>query len=137
MAQECPRSILGLSTLLPTRSSILLRIRNSLHPTQVTGSSLLQLRYNFAPTSAHVSCINSTDITVLVISAICIVLVITEIVLFAATTLHPLAYLILQLGKTIAWFVVFTLAAIDAATNYMRGTAALEFTLITEKVVLL
>ena len=137
MAQECPRSILGLSTLLLTRFSIVLRMGDSLRHTQVTGSFLLQLRYNFAPTSAHVSCINSTDIAVLVISAFCIVLVMTEIILFAATTLHPLAYLILQLGKTITWFVLFTLAAIDSARNYVWSSSALEFTLITEKTVLL
>ena len=137
MAQECPRFILGLSTLFPSCSSIVLRLGESLHHTQVTGSSLPQLRYYFAPTSAHVSWINSTDIAVLVISAICIVLVITEIILFAATRLHPLPYLILQLGKAIIWLVLFTLAAIDSARNYIWSNSPLEFSLITEKVVLL
>ena len=137
MAQECPRSILGLSTLVPGRSSIVLRVGDSLRHTQVTGSSLLHLRYYFAPTSAHVSWINSTDIAVLIMSAICIVLVVTEIILFGTTRLHPLTYLILQSGKTITWLVLFTLAAIDSARNYIWSTSALEFSLITEKVMLL
>ena len=138
MAQECSRSILGLSTLLPARSSIVLRLGDSLRRTpKVTGSSLLQLRYHFARTSAHVSWINSTNIAVLVISAICIVLVVTEIILFTATRLHPLAYLILQLGKTITWLVFFTLAAIDTERDYIWSNSALAYGLITENVVLL
>lgn len=79
----------------------------------------------------------STDIAVLVISAICIVLVVTEIILFTTTRLHPLTYMILQSGKTITWLVLFTLAAIDSARNYIWSTSALEFSLITEKLMLL
>ncbi|CAD6583680.1 MAG: hypothetical protein ASARMPREDX12_001342 [Alectoria sarmentosa] len=55
----------------------------------------------------------SVDIVVLIISAVCTVLSVTEIILFAATTLHPLTYLILQLVKTITWLVLFALAAVD------------------------
>ena len=137
MAQECPRSILGPSTLLPARSSIDLRLGDALRHTQVTGSSLLQLRRYFDPTSAHLSWINSTNITVIVLSGIYIVLVVTEIILFTATRLHPLAYLILQVGKTTTWLVFFTLAAIGTARNYNWITDALQIGLITETVVVL
>ena len=137
MAQECPRSILGLSTLLPARPSIDLRLGDVLRPIQVTGSSLLQLRDYFAPTSAHVSWINSTNITVIVIIGICIVLVVTEIILFTATRLHPLVYFIFQLGKAITWLVFFTLAAIGTARDYDWSTSALQIGLMTETVVVL
>ena len=137
MAQECPRSILGLPTRLPTRSSILLRLGNCLcRIPKVKRPSLLQPSLNFAPTSTHVFWLNSTNIAVLVISGICIVLVVTEIIVFTATRLHPLAYLILQLGKTITWFVLFTLAAMDtardAAQGYSPSTSAIGYDLTTK-----
>ncbi|CAF9930566.1 hypothetical protein IMSHALPRED_008220 [Imshaugia aleurites] len=53
---------------------------------------------------------NSNVIIVVIISAVCIVLSVTEIILFAATRLHPLTYLILQLTKTKTWFVLFVLS---------------------------
>lgn len=61
---------------------------------------------------------NSTIIILLLISAICAVLSITEIILFIASKLHPLTYLILQLVKTTTWLVLFALAAV--------GTTRLE-----------
>ena len=129
MAQECPRSILGLSTRLPSRSSIILRLGDSLRRTpKVRGSSLLQVPCYLVPTFAHVSWISNTDIAVFVISGVCIVLVVTEIILYTATMLHPLAYLILQLGKTITWLVIFTLADRD----YIWNTSALEYGLTAE-----
>ena len=138
MAQECPRSILGPSTLLPTCSIIVSSLGDSQRRThKVTGSSLFQLRYYFAPTFAHVSWINSINTAIFVISGICIVLVVTEIILFTATRLHPLAYLILQLGKTITWLVFFTLAAVGTARDYIWDTSALDYGLLTEKLVLL
>ncbi|KAM0795692.1 hypothetical protein BDR22DRAFT_893936 [Usnea florida] len=71
---------------------------------------------------------SSTDIAVVVISGICIVLVVTEIILYTATMLHPLVYLVLQLGKTITWLVFFTLADRD----YIWNTSALEYGLTAE-----
>ena len=54
--------------------------------------------------------INSTNILILIISALCIVLSITEIILYAATRLHPLTYLILQLVKMTIWGVLLAIA---------------------------
>ena len=53
---------------------------------------------------------NSTNIVILITSALCIVLSITEIVLYAATRLHPLTYLILQLVKMTDWLVLLAIA---------------------------
>ena len=78
-----------------------------------------QLHHNFRSPDRP----NSTNIVILIVSAICAVLSVTEIILFAATRLHPLTYLILQLGKTITWFVLFVLAAVDSTKvqNEMKG----------------
>lgn len=54
-----------------------------------------------------------TNIIVLIISVVCTVLAATEIILFAATRLHPLIYLILQLVKTVTWLVLFALVVVD------------------------
>lgn len=58
---------------------------------------------------------NSTNIVLLLVSAVCTVLSVTEIILFAATRLHPFTYLNLQLVKTVMWFLLFVLAAVDTA----------------------
>lgn len=55
----------------------------------------------------------STNIVLLIVSAVCTIVSFTEIVLFAATRLHPLTYLTLQLVKTTIWFVLFVLSAVN------------------------
>ncbi|KAL9137590.1 MAG: hypothetical protein Q9175_001215, partial [Cornicularia normoerica] len=65
-----------------------------------------------------------TNTVGLIISAVCTVLSFIEIILFAATRLHPLTYLILQLVKTITWFVLFALAAVD--TMRVKGEMKVE-----------
>ncbi|KAL9067722.1 MAG: hypothetical protein Q9161_006714 [Pseudevernia consocians] len=74
---------------------------------------------------------NSTNIVVLLISAVCTVLCVTEIILFATTRLHPLTYLILQLVKTIIWLVLFALAAVDTVRvqGEMKAEEAQEYSL--------
>lgn len=54
-----------------------------------------------------------TNFITLIISAVCTILSVAEIILFAATRLHPLTYRILQLVKTIIWFILFALATVD------------------------
>lgn len=56
---------------------------------------------------------NSTNGVILIVSAVCTVLSVTEIILFAASRLHPLTYLLLQLVKMITWFALFVQAAVD------------------------
>ena len=56
---------------------------------------------------------NSTNIVLLIVSAVCTIVSFTEIVLFAANKLHPLTYLALQLVKTSIWFVLFVLSAVN------------------------
>ena len=65
------------------------------------------------PLSPLTSWQNSTNIVLLIVSAVCTIVSFTEIVLFAATRLHPLTYLTLQLGKTSIWFVLFVLSAVN------------------------
>ena len=65
------------------------------------------------PSSPLTSWPNSTNIVLLIVSAVCTIVSFTEIVLFAATRLHPLTYLTLQLGKTSFWFVLFVLSAVN------------------------
>lgn len=55
---------------------------------------------------------NSANIVILITSAICTIVAVVEIILFAATRLDPLTNLILQLAKAITWLVLFVQAAV-------------------------
>lgn len=48
----------------------------------------------------------------LIVCAICIVLDVTEIVLFARRKLQPLTYLVFQSVKTAVWFALFMVALV-------------------------
>ncbi|KAF6238538.1 hypothetical protein HO173_003043 [Letharia columbiana] len=56
----------------------------------------------------------NTNIVVLIISGVCMVLSVIEIILFVVIRLYPLTYLILQLVKTIMWLVLSALAAAES-----------------------
>ena len=121
MAQESPRSILGLPTYLHTRPNIRLHLAPCLFRVSSVRKSPPSLFPHHSFRSPNRP--NSTNIVILIVSAICAVLSVTEIILFAATRLHPLTYLILQLVKTVTWFVLFVLAAVDSTKvqNEMKG----------------
>ena len=69
---------------------------------------------------------NSTNIVLLIVSAVCTIVSFTEIVLFAATRLHPLTYLTLQLVKTTIWFVLFVLSAVNTTRVQIEMAAQEE-----------
>ncbi|CAD6592440.1 MAG: hypothetical protein ASARMPREDX12_006088 [Alectoria sarmentosa] len=48
----------------------------------------------------------------IIICAVCIILDVTEIILFARGTLQPITYLVLQCVKTTLWFIIFLIAAV-------------------------
>lgn len=113
MAQKGPHPLVGHPTHIHARSHLhhlvtylyrTPKVRNLVFPFLPKNHSTLPL-FTDRP--------NSISIAVLVISAVCAILSVTEIVLFAATKLHPLLYLCLQLVKTITWFVLFAVAAVN------------------------
>ena len=125
MAQKGPRSVLGLPTRLHVRSNdclglvqCLFRIPKVCNPPLLLIHMLVPIHSDSRSTDGP----NSANIGILIISIVCAVLSVTEIILYVALRLHPLTYLILQLIKTITWLVLFALAAVD--TMRVQGAKA-------------
>ena len=125
MAQKSTHSVLGLPAQLHARIHTRLHLATCLFRIpNVRISSALSFT---AFTSLHFFCSlnrrNSTNGVILIVSAVCSILSVTEIILFAASRLHPLTYLLLQLVKMITWFVLFVQAAVDTTrvNNEMEG----------------
>lgn len=53
----------------------------------------------------------------MVISCICIILNITEIILFVRKILQPITYLAFQCCKTAMWLVIFLIVVVDIERN--------------------
>ena len=111
MAQASPCPILGLPTQLHARFHIHLHLATCL--SRIRSVSKPHFFFFFFPaTPGHPIELHSANVVILIISAVCTILAVVEIILFAATRLDPLTNLILQLAKTITWFVLFVLAAV-------------------------
>lgn len=111
MAQASPCPILGLPTQLHARFHLplhlapcLSRIRSVRKPPSFFSPLLLTPTHPIGP--------NSANIVILITSAICTIVAVVEIILFAATRLDPLTNVILQLAKAITWLVLFVQAAL-------------------------
>ena len=60
---------------------------------------------------------NRYDFVILVFCAICMILTVTEIVLFARSKLHSITYLTLQAVKTGVWAIVFILVLVSPSNS--------------------
>ena len=125
MAQTSPRSILVLPNQLNAHHHIRLGLAGCLCNFNVR-NSLIPSPPPTSPQHPLTCCLNSTNIVLLIVSAACIIVSITEIVLFATTRLHPLTYLTLQLIKTTTWFVLFVLAAVNTTRVQIEMAAKEE-----------
>ena len=57
---------------------------------------------------------HSTTLITLLMSGICLILVITEITLFAKRNLRPITYLVFQSVKTTFWTILFLISLVNA-----------------------
>ena len=110
MAQASPCALLGLPTQLHARFHIHLHLAACLSRIR----SVRKPPSFFFPSAAPTHPIrpNSANIVILITSAICTIVAVVEIILFAATRLDPLTNLIMQLAKAITWLVLFVQAAV-------------------------
>ena len=126
MAQKSSHSILVLPNRLDARSNSRPGLAGHLFHPRVRQFSILLQRLILPLSPPLTSWPNSTNIVLLIVSAVCTIVSFTEIVLFAATRLHPLTYLTLQLVKTSVWFVLFVLSAVNTTRVQIEMQAQAE-----------
>lgn len=68
---------------------------------------------------------NRASLIIICICSFCAILDLTEIILFAASKLKAITYLVLQVVKTIIWFTIFVIAFVNV-TNWERKASSTD-----------